>query len=181
MLLLLLTIVVLLSHINSSCQKSRVRGHTKKGAGALGRSEKPNEMKIRPGNTTSKLSHLKRTIRRRRTNEMIQGANWPRASAQHYSYIYFFFTHMDFPASGQAVVAGRCLPFSPPALAFNFFIAHRVQQFHCSSIFHRLFVNSRSCAFRKSICAQEKVPTNLYEYAPGGIRTHETNLYQARG
>ena len=25
--------------------------------------------------------------------------------------------------------------------------------------------NSRSRAFRKSICAQEKVPTNLYEYA----------------
>ena len=33
-----------------------------KGAGALGRPEKPNEIKIRPGNTT--LSHLKRTIRR---------------------------------------------------------------------------------------------------------------------
>ena len=41
--------------------------------------------------------------------------------------------------------------------------------------------NSRSCVFRKSICAQEKVPTNLYEYALGGIRTHETGLYQARG
>ena len=41
--------------------------------------------------------------------------------------------------------------------------------------------NSRSRAFRKSICAQEKVPTNLYEYALGGARTHETDLYQARG
>ena len=41
--------------------------------------------------------------------------------------------------------------------------------------------NSRSRAFRKSICAQEKVPTNLYKYALGGIRTHETDLYQARG
>ena len=40
--------------------------------------------------------------------------------------------------------------------------------------------NSRSRAFRKSICAQEKVPTNSYEYALGGIRTHETDLYQAR-
>ena len=34
-----------------SCQKSRVRGHTK-GAGALGRSENPIEIKICPGNTT---------------------------------------------------------------------------------------------------------------------------------
>ena len=41
--------------------------------------------------------------------------------------------------------------------------------------------NSRSRAFRKSICAQEKVPTNLYEYALGGIKTHGTDLKQARG
>ena len=40
---------------------------------------------------------------------------------------------------------------------------------------------SRSRAFRKSICAQEEVPANLYEYALGGARTHETDLYQARG
>ena len=42
--------------------------------------------------------------------------------------------------------------------------------------------NSRSRAFHKSICAQEKVPTNLdytSKNALGGIRTHET-LYQAR-
>ena len=32
--------------------------------------------------------------------------------------------------------------------------------------------NLRSRAFRESICAQEKVPTNLYKYALGGIRTH---------
>ena len=41
--------------------------------------------------------------------------------------------------------------------------------------------NSRSSAFRMSIFAQEKVLTNLYEYALGGIRTHETDLHQARG
>ena len=36
--------------------------------------------------------------------------------------------------------------------------------------------NSRSRAFRKSICAREKVPTNLYEYTLGGARNHETDL-----
>ena len=41
--------------------------------------------------------------------------------------------------------------------------------------------NSRSRASRKSICAQDKVPTNLYEYALGRTRSHETDLYQARG
>ena len=39
----------------------------------------------------------------------------------------------------------------------------------------------RARAFRKSIRAQEKVPPNLYGYALGGARTHETDLYQARG
>ena len=41
--------------------------------------------------------------------------------------------------------------------------------------------NSRCLAFRKSICAQEKVPTNFYECALGGARTYETDPYQARG
>ena len=36
--------------------------------------------------------------------------------------------------------------------------------------------NSRFRAFRESIGAQEKVPTNLYEYALGGTRTHEIDL-----
>ena len=72
----------------------------------------------------------------------------------------------------------RCRPFSPPVLVFNF-IAHRVQQsipllVHVSSS----VAYSRSRVFRRSICAQQEVPNN---YALGGIRTHETDLYQARG
>ena len=49
-----------LSHIISSCQTSRVRGHTKVLDPYLiliGRSEKPSEIEIRPENTT--LSRLK--------------------------------------------------------------------------------------------------------------------------
>ena len=78
-----------------------------------------------------------------------------------YLFIYLFFlTHIYFPASGQAVFTG--VVSSPPRFLPPVFIAHRVQQSHCSSIFHRVFANSRSRrAFRKSICAQEKVPTNL--------------------
>ena len=75
----------------------------------------------------------------------------------------------------------RCRPFFPPVLACSFFIAHRVQQSRCFSIFQRVFANSRSRAFSKLICAKEKVPTNVCEYALGGIRTQETDLYQARG
>ena len=74
----------------------------------------------------------------------------------------------------------RCRPFFPPVLAFNFYRALG------SAIpllvgFSSSVANSRSHAFRKSICAQEKVPRTLYEYALGKTRTHETDLYQTRG
>ena len=94
--------------------------------------------------------------------------------------ICFFFKHIYFAASGQAVVTG-VVPFPPPlVLAFKFYRAQG------SAIpllvdFSSSVVNSRSRAFRKSVYAQEKVPTNLYEYALGEIRAHETDLYQARG
>ena len=82
-------------------------------------------------------------------------------------FFFFFFTLIYFPASGQAVVTGVVPSDRPPVLAFNFCRANG------SAIpllvdFSSSFANSRSRAFRKSICAQEKVPTNLYEYALGG-------------
>ena len=62
---------------------------------------------------------------------------------------------------------------SSPRFLPSVFIVHRVQQSHCSSIFSSSVANSRCRAFRKSICAREKVPTRSYEYALGGIRTHD--------
>ena len=53
-------------------------------------------------------------------------------STEHF---FFFLSHFYFPASGQAVVTGA-VP-SPPRFLPSIFIAHRVQQSHCSSIFHR--------------------------------------------
>ena len=92
--------------------------------------------------------------------------------------IFFFFSHtstfqlLDDPWSqvSSLLPPGSCLQFlsrirlSNPT-ARRFFIE-----------FSTGLANSRSRAFRKSICAQEKVPTNLYEYALGGIRTHETDF-----
>ena len=67
------------------------------------------------------------------------------------------------------------VPSPPPVLAFNFYRAQG------SAIpllvgFSSSVANSRSRVFRKSFGAQEKIPTNLYEYALGGIRTRETDL-----
>ena len=51
------------------------------------------------------------------------------------TFFLLFFSHFYFPAFGQAVVTG-VVP-SPPRFLPSVFIAHRVQQSHCSSIFHR--------------------------------------------
>ena len=53
-------------------------------------------------------------------------------------FFFFFFTHIYFPASGQAVVTS-VVP-SPPRFLPSILIAHRVQQSHCSSIFHRVLL-----------------------------------------
>ena len=96
-----------------------------------------------------------------------------------YIYTYFFvlFSHIYvLPASsGQAVVTG-IVP-SPP----RFSPRAKGSAIPLLVDFSPSVANSRSRAFRKSICAQEKVPTNAYEYALGGTRTHETDLNQPRG
>ena len=98
-----------------------------------------------------------------------------------YTYIYiYYFSHTLLLSSFWTSRGHRCRPFSPPVLAFNSYPAQgsaipKLVDFSSSA------VNSRSRAFRKSISAQEEVPTNLYEYALGGIRTHETDLYQTQG
>ena len=63
---------------------------------------------------------------------------------------------MCFPVSGQAVVTG-VVP-SPPPLAFNFFIAHRVQQSHCSSIFHRVLLTHALALSASQFVDKKKSP-----------------------
>ena len=53
-----------------------------------------------------------------------------------YAVVVFLPPHFYFPASGQAVVTG-VVP-SSPRFSPSIFIAHRVQQSHCSSIFRRV-------------------------------------------
>ena len=52
-----------------------------------------------------------------------------------YAVVFFFFSHFYSPASGQSVVT--CVVPSSPRFLPSIFIAHRVQQSHGSSIFHR--------------------------------------------
>ena len=68
-----------------------------------------------------------------------------------YSVFFFFFcffAHFYFPASGQAVVTG--VIHSPPRFLPSIFIAHRVQQSHCSSIVHRMLLAGIYCYARSN-------------------------------
>ena len=55
-------------------------------------------------------------------------------------YLFVFFANFYFPASGQAVVTG-VVP-SPPRFLPSIFIAHRVQQSHCSAMFRVLLTHA---------------------------------------
>ena len=79
--------------------------------------------------------------------------------------ISFFFTHIHFPASGHAVVTG-VVPSSPRFLP-SVFIAHRVQQSHCSSIFHRVLL-SHALALSASQFVLKKKSPQIYASMPSG-------------
>ena len=92
----------------------------------------------------------------------------------------YFFIRIYFPRCGQVVVTG-VVPSSPRFLP-SIFIAHRVQQSHCSSIFYRvLLTHALTLSASQFVHRQEKILTNFYEYVLGEARTHATDLYQARG
>ena len=72
-----------------------------------------------------------------------------------------FFTHIYFPASGQAVVT------SPPRFEPSTFIAHRVQQCHCSSIFHRVLL-THALALSASQFVRKKRSPRIYTTTHSG-------------
>ena len=111
-------------------------------------------------------------------------ASFLRVSCRSYdTQTFFFLSHtctfqlLDKPWSqvSSLLPPGSCLQFSS-RIGFSNPTARRFFIECCLTV-----ANSRSRAFRKPVYAQEKVPTNLYKYALGGARTHDTDLYQARG
>ena len=75
------------------------------------------------------------------------------------SFFSFFFSHFYFPLSGRAVVTG-VIP-SPRRFLPSIFIAHRVQQSHCSSIF-RLVLLSHALALSASQFVHKKKSQRIY-------------------
>ena len=99
---------------------------------------------------------------------------------------FFFFAHFYFPASGPAVVTGF-FP-SPPRFLPLIFIAHRVQQFHCSSIFHRMLLTHALALSASQFVRKKKSPRIYTSMHSGGFELTkltytrlEDNLIRHRG
>ena len=102
-------------------------------------------------------------------------------------YICIYIPRIYFPASGQAVVTG-VVP-SRPLFLPSIFIAHRVQQSHCSSsILHRVLLTHALPLSASQFVHKKKFYTNLYEHDLGGFELTkltytrlEDNLIRHRG
>ena len=80
---------------------------------------------------------------------------------------FFFLTHIYFPASGQAMVI-VVVP-SPPRFLPSIFIAHRVQQSHCSSIFHRVLLTHGLALSASQFVHKKKSPRIYTSMHSGGF------------
>ena len=95
------------------------------------------------------------------------GLPWSSTLLVHPVPLFLFFTHFYFPASGQAVVTG-VVP-SPPRFLPSTFIAPRVQQSHCSSIFHRVLLTHALEPFASQFMHKKKSPRIYTSMHSGGF------------
>ena len=124
-----------------------------------------NTWRSRPALLVTNKKARGRVISRTCTRNMI---NWDMlyciVSVRHFFFFFFFFySHSTyFPASsGQAVVTG--VDPSPPRFLPSIFLAHRVQQSHCSSIFHRvLLLLTHALALSASQFVHKKKSQRIY-------------------
>ena len=110
-------------------------------------------------------------------------SSWPgmvvRLHIPYYTF-FFFFAHSDFPASGQKPWS-QVSSLPSPRFLPSIFIAHRVQHSHCSSIFYQVLLTHAIALSASQFVHKKKCRRRYTRNALGGARTHETNLYHARG
>ena len=96
------------------------------------------------------------------------------------------FTHIYFPVSGQAVVTGVV----PSTSRFfpSTFIAHRVQQSHCSSIFHQVLLTHAHALSATQFVHKKKSPriytsmhSGRFDFTKLTYTRLEDNLIRHRG
>ena len=100
--------------------------------------------------------------------------------------IFFFFAHFYFPASGPAVVTGF-FP-SPPRFLASTFIAHGVQQPHCTSMCHRMLLTHALALPASQFVLKKKSPRICTSMRSGEFKLTkltytrlEDNLIRHRG
>ena len=92
---------------------------------------------------------------------------WPQyqgkiLSAMDFFFFFFFLFFCTLSLSRVWTSRGlRCHPFSSPVLASSIFIAHRVQQSHCSSIVHRVLL-THALALSASQFVHKKKSQRIY-------------------
>ena len=94
--------------------------------------------------------------------------------------LFFLFSITLLLSSFWTSRGNRCRPFSPPLLVFE---PYRAQGSAIPLLveFSSSVLLTRALALSASRFAHKKKSLRiLYEHAPGGTRTHETDLYQAR-
>ena len=85
----------------------------------------------------------------------------PRGKLQRFPIFLFVSSlHIYFPASGEAVVTG-VVP-SPPRFLPSISVAHRVQQSHCSSIFHRVLLTHAPALSASQFVVKKKKSPRIY-------------------
>ena len=91
----------------------------------------------------------------------------------YYCYLFIFSTRIYFPASGQTVVTG-VVP-SPPRFSPSIFIAHWVQQSHCSSIFPRVLLTHALALSASQFVRKKKSPRICTSMHSGGFELTKLN------
>ena len=120
-----------------------------------GRLSRPPRTALERSYFTENSSSENRILRPRRKKLLTES---PAKRMIIYIFIYIF-SHFYFTASGQAVVTGVVPSF--PRFLPSIFIAHRVQQSHCSSSFHRVLL-THALALSASQFVHKKKSQGIY-------------------
>ena len=104
------------------------------------------------------------------------------------SILFFWFCTLLLSSFFWTIRGHRCRPFFPPRFLPSIFIPHRVQQSHCSSIYHRVLLTHALALSASQFVHKKKTPRMYTSMHSGGLELTkltytrlEDNLIRHRG